>query len=174
MQQLQYPIGQYEPQPYNEQIKRKWLQDIQFLPSAIEMAIENMDAAQLEVPYRPNGWCSKQVVHHVADSHMHAYIRCKLAYTEDNPTIKTYQEQLWATTKDVTDVPINMSITLLYALHTRWHHFLLHLTPNDWAKTIVHPAHNKTMSLWYLLGLYAWHGKHHVAHIELVKQSYNR
>jgi DinB superfamily len=171
MEHLQYPIGKYEPQPFSDKQKREWLQDIQFLPGLIEMAIENMDTAQLETPYRPGGWNAKQLVHHVADSHMNSYIRFKLAMTEDNPTIKAYDEVQWANMKDVTEVPINISITLLYALHTRWYHYLLSLSNEDWNRTVVHPEHGKQMTLWYLLGLYAWHGKHHTAHIELVKNA---
>ncbi len=170
MTNLQYPIGKYEPQPYSEKQKKEWLQDIQFLPSLLEMAIENMDAIHLETPYRPDGWNSKQVVHHLADSHINAYTRFKLGITENNPTIKPYDEVKWALTKDVEDVPINISITLLYALHTRWYHFLLSLQPEDWNRTVMHPEHNKTMTLWYLLGMYAWHGKHHTAHIQLVEK----
>jgi hypothetical protein len=169
MQNLQYPIGKYEPQPFSEKQKKVWLQDIQFLPSLLEMAIENMDNVHLETPYRPEGWNVKQVVHHVADSHMNAYMRFKLGMTENNPTIKPYDEVQWAETKDVKEVPINISITLLYALHTRLYHYLLSLTNDDWNRTVVHPAANQQMTLWYLLGLYAWHGKHHTAHVELVK-----
>ncbi len=166
---LAYPIGKYIPQPFSEKLKREWMQDIQFLPGLVEHAIENMDSYQLEKPYRVGGWNSKQAVHHIADSHINAYIRFKLGMTEDNPTIKPYNEALWAITKDVNEVPINISITLLYALHTRWYHYLLSLTTTDWQRTVVHPEHNKQMTLWHLLGMYAWHGKHHVAHIQLVK-----
>jgi DinB superfamily len=171
MQNLQYPIGEYEVQPFSEKQKKEWLQDIQFLPSLLEMVIENMDTVHLETPYRPSGWNCKQVVHHVADSHMNAYMRFKLGMTEDKPTIKPYNEVQWALTKDVEDVPINISITLLYALHTRWYHFLLSLQAEDWNRTVIHPEHNKEMTLWYLLGMYAWHGKHHTAHIQLVKDT---
>jgi hypothetical protein len=169
---LQYPIGKYEPQPFSEKQKREWLQDIQFLPGLVENVIENMDFAMLEKPYRDGGWNSRQVVHHLADSHMNSYIRFKLAMTEECPTIKAYDEVAWALTKDVNDVPINISITLLYALHTRWYSFLLSLQNDDWNKTVVHSATNKTMDLWFMLGLYAWHGKHHVAHINTVRKQF--
>lgn len=169
MQHLQYPIGNYQTQPFSEAQKNKWLQEIQFLPSDLEAAIENMDAALLAKPYRPGGWSSIQVVHHVADSHMNAYTRFKLGVTENNPTIKPYLEQEWALLHDVNTVPINISITLLYALHTRLHKFLVSLTTAQWQRTIVHPQHGKQLTLWHLLGLYAWHGKHHTAHVLLVK-----
>ncbi len=165
-----YPIGKYEPKPFSAEQKKKWLQDIQVLPQLLEMAIENMDAAQLNTPYREGGWTVKQLVHHVADSHMNAYIRFKLGLTEENPTIKPYEEQLWAELDDIEKVPINLSITLLYALHTRWHATILHLSDSQWMKTVVHPAANKQWTLWHLLGMYAWHGLHHVAHINTLKE----
>lgn len=167
---LRYPIGQYEPQPYSDRQKRVWLQDIQFLPGLIEQAIENLDEKQLDTPYRDGGWTVKQVVHHVPDSHMNAYTRFKLGLTEDNPTIRPYDEVLWAQQRDVEVVPINISITLLYALHTRWHAAIRDLTDEQWKRTVVHPAANKQMTLWYLLGSYAWHGKHHVAHITSLRE----
>ncbi|MDF2187866.1 YfiT family bacillithiol transferase [Paraflavitalea sp. CAU 1676] len=167
---LRYPIGQYEPQPYSDRQKRIWLQDIQFLPGLIEQAIENLDEKQLDTPYRDGGWTVKQVVHHVPDSHMNAYTRFKLGLTEDNPTIRPYDEVLWAKQRDVEVVPINISITLLYALHTRWHAAIRDLTDEQWKRTVVHPAANKQMTLWYLLGSYAWHGKHHVAHITSLRE----
>jgi hypothetical protein len=174
LQELKYPIGQFEPQPFNPRLKNELLQDIQFLPGLVEMAIENLDANQLNTPYRPDGWNVREVVHHLADSHMNGYIRSKLAITENNPTIKPYLENEWVKQPDVTNVPINISITLLYALHTRWHNALLN-TPDDFftTKKVFHPESNKEMTLWYLLGLYAWHGKHHVAHITSLKERMN-
>lgn len=170
MEDLRYPIGQYIEQPFSEALLKEWLLDIEVLPKAIEYAIINLDAAQLEEPYRPGGWNSRQVVHHVADSHMNAYIRFKLGCTEDNPSIKPYEEGAWALLSDVKEIPINVSITLLYALHARWHNFLTSLKREDWDRTVFHPEHKKTMTLWYLLGNYAWHGKHHTAHINKLRE----
>jgi uncharacterized damage-inducible protein DinB len=167
---LRYPIGKYEPQPFSDKQKRAWLQDIQFLPGMLETAIENLDEKQLNTPYRDGGWTVKQVVHHVADSHMNAYIRFKLGLTEKNPAIKPYEEALWAELNDVTAVPINISVTLLYALHTRWHSALLNLPAESWNRTVFHPEHKKEMTLYYLLGMYAWHGLHHVAHITSLRE----
>ena len=116
-----YPIGKYEPQPFSQQQKEVWLADIQFLPRLVEQAIENMDEAQLATPYRDGGWTVKQLVHHIADSHMNAYIRFKLGLTENNPTVKPYEEKAWALLADNDLVPINVSITLLYAMHQRLH-----------------------------------------------------
>jgi DinB superfamily len=170
-QNLQYPIGQYEPQPFSARQKQEWLQDIQFLPGLLEQAIENLDNYQLDTPYRPDGWTVRQVVHHVADSHMNAYTRIKLGLTEKNPTIKPYEEGEWALLRDVETVPVNISITLLYALHTRWYAAIRDVPDDDWKnRTVVHPQHGKQMTLWYLLGMYAWHGKHHVAHITSLRE----
>lgn len=167
-----YPIGQYEPQPYSEKIRERWLADIKYLPQLLENAILNLDEAQLQTPYRDGGWTVQQVTHHVADSHINAYCRFKLGLTENNPTIKPYDEASWANLTDI-QLPINISITLLYALHTRLYELLSHFKVEEWNKTVLHPEHNKTMTLWYLLGSYAWHGKHHVAHITELREKMN-
>lgn len=167
---LRYPIGQYEPRPFSDRQKREWLQDIQFLPGLLEQAIENLDEHQFDTPYREGGWTVRQVVHHVPDSHMNAYTRFKLALTEDKPVIKPYDEGLWAQQRDVEVVPVNISITLLYALHTRWHAAIRDLTNEQWQRTVFHPEQKKELTLWHLLGSYAWHGKHHVAHITTLRE----
>ncbi|MDB5205378.1 MAG: putative metal-dependent hydrolase [Flavisolibacter sp.] len=164
-QDFRYPIGEYEPKPYTDELKDSWLAAIKFLPQAIEYAIINLDEAQLQTPYREGGWTVHQLVHHVADSHINAYCRFKLGYTENNPTIRTYEEKLWAATADVEQLPINISITLLHALHHRWYAFLKSFTTEDYQRTIYHPGHKKEFTLWHLLGMYAWHSEHHVAHI---------
>lgn len=171
MEQLKYPIGKYEPQPFSEKQLQQWLLDIKVLPQLLEQAVLNLDEAQLNTPYREDGWMLKQLVHHVADSHLNAYTRFKLGLTEDNPTIRPYNEVAWAELKDSHDLPINISLTLLHALHTRWHYVLSQLAAEDIQKiTVFHPEHNKTWSLWFLLGLYAWHGKHHVAHVTSLRE----
>ncbi|MEJ7611309.1 MAG: YfiT family bacillithiol transferase [Ferruginibacter sp.] len=170
MDNLQYPIGKYEPQPFDPQLRIEWLSDIEVLPKALEYAIINLDAGQLEEPYRPGGWNSRQVVHHVADSHMNAFIRFKLGLTEDHPSIKPYDEALWAEMQDVKEVPINISLTLLHALHTRWLTVLKNIGEKEWSRTVYHVEYKKEMTLWYLLGMYAWHGKHHTAHINSLRE----
>lgn len=167
---FRYPIGHYTPQPFGEAQCADWLSDIHFLPNRLEAALHNLDEGQLQTPYREGGWTVHQLVHHVADSHINAYCRFKLGYTEDNPTIRTYEEKTWAQTTDVQDLPVNISITLLFALHRRWHHFLNNFSSDDWLKTIYHPEHKKTFTLWHLLGMYAWHGRHHVAHITALRE----
>ena len=139
----------------------------------MEDALHNLNEQQLHTPYREGGWTVHQVVHHIADSHMNAYIRFKLGYTENNPTIKPYAEEIWAETADVHKLPVNISITLLYALHQRWHEFLVSFTDNDWRKTVFHPEHKKEITLWHLLGMYAWHGRHHTAHITRLREREN-
>jgi DinB superfamily len=167
---LRYPIGKYEAQPFSEKQLQEWLTDIKNLPQHLENAVLNLDAAQLDTPYRDGGWMVKQVVHHVADSHMNAYTRFKLGLTEDNPTIRPYDEVAWAEMKDSLEQPINISLTLLHALHSRWHYFLKDITETDLQRTVFHPEHKKEMTLWHLLGMYAWHGRHHVAHITSLRE----
>lgn len=166
-----YPIGQYEPKPFSLKLKEEWLGDIRMLPSILEKSIENLDEAQIETPYRDGGWTVKQLVHHVADSHINAYCRFKLGLTEDNPTIRTYDQELWTGLPDTENLPINISLTLLHALHLRWYEFLKRLDEKEWNKTIYHPEHKKQFTLWHLLGMYSWHGRHHVAHITSLKET---
>jgi len=165
-----YPIGKYEPQPFSDKQKEAWLFDIKFLPEELERALNNLDAHQLATPYRKGGWTVKQLVHHVADSHMNAYIRFKLGLTEDKPTIKPYEEKEWALQPDVDTIPINVSTTLLHALHQRWYTAIRDLSDEQWHRTVIHPEHGKELSLWHLLGMYAWHGRHHVAHITTLRE----
>ncbi len=164
-----YPIGKYEPQPYSAEQKEKWLADLRFLPNELELAVQNLDQHQLDTPYREGGWRVQQLVHHVADSHINAYVRFKLGLTEDNPPIKPYEEKDWANLADVS-LPINISLTLLHALHLRWVAALKDITDEQWQRTVFHPEHKREMTIWFLLGMYAWHGRHHVAHITALKE----
>lgn len=169
-----YPIGKAQDQPFfekpfDERVKEELVLDIKMLPGLLEQAQLNLDANQLDTPYREGGWKVNQLIHHVADSHMNAYMRFKLALTEDNPTIKTYDQDAWAHLKDSETVPVNISLTLLHALHSRWVALMNGLSQKDWEKTVFHPEHKKNLSLWDLLKIYSWHGKHHVAHITSLK-----
>lgn len=168
-----YPIGHYEPQPYSEELKNNWLLDIESLPQRLEYAVLNLDEAQLQTPYRDGGWTIHQVVHHVADSHINAYVRFKLALTENNPVIKTYEEKLWAELNDVKTLPINISLTLLHALHRRWITALSDLKEDDWNRSMYHPGMEKEVTLWFMLGNYAWHGLHHTTHINALREKMN-
>lgn len=165
-----YPIGEYEPRPFSIEQKIEWLADIKFLPLQLENAILNLDEAQLQTPYRADGWTVHQLVHHVADSHMNAYIRFKLGLTEDNPVIKPYDEAAWAEMNDTKNLPINISLTILHAVHSRWNEVLKNMSREELDRTVVHPQYNKVMTLWYLLGMYAWHSKHHVAHVTALRE----
>ncbi len=169
MQTLQYPIGKYIEQPFSEVKRREWLLDIQSLPAQAELSISNLDEIHLNMPYREGGWTVRQVIHHLADSHMNAYIRFKLGLTEAQPTIKTYNEKAWAELNDSL-LPVNFSLTLLHALHTRWNAVLQHMTEQDFKKEVYHPEHKTHMTLWYMLGMYAWHSRHHIAHITSFRQ----
>lgn len=169
-----FPIGKVENQlfsnkePYTEKAKQSHLNDIKMLPQLLEEAVQNLDSVQLQTPYREGGWTIQQVVHHVADSHMNAYIRFKLALTEDNPTIKPYNQDAWANLSDTQNLPVNISLTLLHALHARWYELMKNMKEADWQRTIYHPEQQRSISLWNLLGTYAWHGKHHTAHVKMV------
>jgi uncharacterized damage-inducible protein DinB len=165
MRDPRYPIGKYQPHLFSEEQKREWLNEIRQLPQELEQAVENLDASHLHSPYREGGWTIQQLVHHVADSHMNAYIRFKLGLTEHHPAVKSYEEKLWAELADVESLPVNISITLLHALHSRWYAAIKDLTELQWNRTVIYPATQKETTLWHLLGMYAWHGKHHVAHI---------
>ena len=169
MEDLRYPLGKYEPQPHSDKQLQDWMIDITFLPQHLENAILNLNENQLNTAYRPEGWTVKQLVHHVADSHINAYIRFKLGLTEDNPTIKPYDEGAWARLND-TDLPVNISLTLLHALHIRWVEILKGVSRQDWNRVVYHPEQKKELTLWYLLGSYAWHSRHHVAHITALRE----
>lgn len=165
LENLKYPIGKFEETPFSEKKLAEWLMDIKFLPLQIESAILNLDEAQLHTAYRPDGWTVHDLIHHVADSHMQAYTRFKLGLTEENPTIKPYDEAAWATLADTKNLPVNISFTLLHAVHLRWHEVLKNIKAEEWNRTVFHPGQKKVISLWNLLGQYSWHGRHHVAHI---------
>jgi hypothetical protein len=168
---MQYPIGQFEPQPYGDKLFQQWITDIRYLPGLLEQSVLNLDAAQLHTPYREGGWTPHQVVHHVADSHMNALIRFKLALTEDQPVIKPYDEEAWARLADVEALPVNISLTLLHALHSRWFELVKGLDETTLMnRSVIHPQHGKQMSCWHLLGMYSWHGRHHVAHITSLRE----
>ncbi len=173
MEDIRFPIGKYVPQPFTETQLTEWINDIKYLPNHLENTVENLNEHQLDTPYRPEGWTVKQLVHHVADSHMNAYIRFKLGLTEVNPVIKPYDEAAWAELSDTKNLPANLSLTLLFALHSRWVDVLTNITLEDWNRTIYHPEQKKEISLWHLLGMYAWHGRHHTAHITALRQRMN-
>lgn len=169
LDQLKYPIGTFQ---LTENITDKhiqlWIRDIELLPSQIRLAVAGLEDEHLDTPYRPDGWTVRQVVHHVADSHMNGYIRVKLALTEDNPTIKPYEEQLWAELPD-SKLDIDVSLKIIDAVHTRWVEILRGLNAVQFERTFHHPANQTVMAIKQHSGLYSWHGRHHTAHIETLR-----
>ena len=169
---LRYPIGRFTfpNDPAGPQQVAGWVEDVARTPDALRAAVRGLDEKRLATPYRPGGWTVRQVVHHVADSHMNAYTRFKLALTEDRPTIKPYDEAAWADLDDSRTVPIAVSLDLLEAVHVRWLAVLRAMRPEQMERGFVHPEHGRFMRLDAALGLYAWHGKHHVAHITALRE----
>ena len=166
-----YPIGPYQPpSEVTPAMRTLAIQEIAALPAAVRAVTQGLNDAKLDTPCRDGGWTVRQVVHHIADSHMNAYVRCRLALTEPEPTIKPYEESAWAELKDAAHSPIDVSLRLLEPLHERWVTLLGSVNPEDFARTFRHPDHG-VRTLDWMLFLYAWHGKHHNAHItELKKQ----
>ena len=165
MTRPRYPIGRFAfAAPPDDAERKKLIDDIAQTPAALRSAVQGLTPQQIETPYRDGGWTVRQVTHHVPESHMNAYIRFKLALTEDSPTIKPYMEDRWASTPDVTATPVEVSLALLDSLHDRWVRLLRLLQPQDWKRTFIHPELG-TMPLEKNLALYSWHGRHHVAHV---------
>lgn len=168
LEQLKYPIGRFRyAGGYDDATRNEYLEKIRTLPARMRALTENLDEQQLLLPYRPEGWSIRQVIHHVADSHMNSIIRFKLALTEDNPTIKPYDEAAWAKLRDSAETPISVSLQLLEALHTRWSNLLDGIQAADWERTVFHPERKSNVSLNEFLALYAWHGEHHLEHIRI-------
>lgn len=165
MTDLRYPIGQFEYRgEVSDEDLARWLREIEALPQALRDAVAGLSEEQLDTPYRPGGWTLLQVVHHLPDSHLNSYLRFKWALTEDEPTIKTYDEVRAAELADYRVVPIEVSIDFLDLLHRKWVMLLRALTPEQWARCFIHPDLGK-LDLANTAGLYAWHGRHHLAHI---------
>lgn len=165
MNDPRFPIGKFRYDgPPNDEAKQAFLEEIAQTPKKLRAAIQGLSETQLDTEYRPGGWSVRQVVHHVPDSHLNSYVRFKLALTEDDPTIKPYAEDRWAELADSKATPIEVSLTLLESLHDRWVRLLRSLTEEEWKRTFRHPNLGP-MTLEKTLALYAWHGKHHVAHI---------
>lgn len=166
-----YPVGKYEePAKVTPELRTRAIQEIAATPGKLRAAVKGLNDAQLETPYREGGWTVRQVVHHVADSHMNSYVRFRLALTETEPTIKPYEESAWAKLEDAAHAPIEVSLRLLEPLHERWVRLLRSVKPEEFSRTFRHPEHGARTIDWMLF-LYEWHGKHHTAHItELRKQ----
>jgi uncharacterized damage-inducible protein DinB len=165
MSDSRYPLGKFiYDGPPDEQQRQEFIEHIEQTPAAMRTAVQGLSPQQVETPYRDGGWTVRQVVHHVSDSHMNGYIRFKLALTEDTPTIKPYMEDRWAKLAEVQSTPLEVSLTLLDSLHKRWVSLLRSLGPQELKRAFNHPELG-TMPLEKNLALYAWHGRHHVAHV---------
>jgi hypothetical protein len=166
---LRYPVGRPErPDHLTEEQRREFIRAIEETPAKLRAAVAGLSQQQLDTPYRPGGWTVRQVVHHLPDSHMNSYVRFKLALTENEPTIKTYEEADWAKLPD-SQGPIEPSLTLLESLHQRWVGLLKSLGPADWGKKFNHPESGPN-TLDKALAIYGWHGRHHVAHITSLRE----
>lgn len=166
-----YPVGNFEaPKNVTPEARRAAIDEIAAAPAKVRAALAGLNESQLETPYREGGWTVRQVTHHLADSHVNAYIRWRFALTENEPSIKPYAEADWAKLDDAAHAPVEISVSLLESLHDRWVRLLRSLKPADFSRTLHHPEHGvKTLD--WMLFLYAWHGRHHTAHIaELRKQ----
>lgn len=170
MSDPRYPLGRFTPDVNPTSASRgRHMNEIGALPSRMRQALDGLSAKQLDTPYREGGWTVRQVIHHVPDSHLNAYIRFKLALTENSPTIKPYDERAWALLKDVELTPVEVSLNMLEAIHNRWVVLLRTLESADFAREFNHPEAG-VKNLDWLLGLYSWHGNHHLAHITTLKE----
>jgi hypothetical protein len=164
-EKLSYPIGRYKvPASIDAVGREQFIAEIEAAPAALRRAVEGLTEARLDTRYRPGGWTVRQVVHHLPDSHLNAYIRFKLALTEEEPVIRTYEEARWAELPDAVAAPVEISLTLLERIHARWLACLRGLPPAAFARTFRHPDLG-VMTIDQQLALYAWHGRHHVAHV---------
>lgn len=171
---LKYPIGEFEsPQFITQQNLQNYISDLENFPDRLKSLVKDFSKEQLNTPYRPGGWTVKQTVHHIADSSMNAYIRFKLALTEETPVIKPYFEARWAELPDYNDAEIETSIELLKHLHKRWGQLLRGLTEKDFGKRFFHPEFDKEYSLKETAAMYSWHCRHHYAHIDELRKRMN-
>jgi uncharacterized damage-inducible protein DinB len=167
---LRYPISKFKwDGALTDSRRAECVARIAAAPGLLRKAVTGLDERQLDTPYRPGGWTVRQVVHHVPDSHLNAYVRIRLALTEEVPTIRPYEEARWAELPDACSAPVEISLALLDALHVRWVSLLGRLGPAEGARPLRHPEHDRLMSIDELLALYAWHGEHHTAHVTALR-----
>lgn len=174
MTNLSFPIGKYKvPATIDNSQIEAWINEIEALPQQMDDAVKGLSDEQLDTPYRPDGWTIRQVIHHVPDSHIGSYTRFHWALTEDNPTIKAYDEKAWSELSYQQNVPIEVSLNLLRNIHIRWSILLRSLTTDQLERTFIHPEDGQTYILKNVIGMYAWHGKHHLEHILSLKRRMN-
>ena len=172
IEQLKYPIGRFiAPEEITPSIRQEWIQTLENFPTELEKIAQQLTDEQLNLPYREGSWNARQIIHHLYDSHTHCYVRMKAALTEgENPTIKDYDENQYAQLADGLDAPIELSIMGLKALHGRWTIFLKSFTEQDWERTYFHPTRQISYPLDRVLGIYAWHSLHHLAHLNIISK----
>jgi len=174
MAKLMYPIGKFErPIDITKDIINNWITDISSFPIRLENEVRHLTDEQLDTQYRPEGWTIRQVIHHCADSHMNSLIRLKLSLTEDKPTIKPYNEALWAELEDSKNMPIASSLKIIFGIHERWVNILNKLSEEQFGRLFFHPENNKIYRIDENIGIYAWHSNHHLAHITETKRRMN-
>jgi hypothetical protein len=166
---LSYPIGRFSPESPSAEARRRAVADIGALPGHLATAVLGLNEAQLDTPYRPGGWTVRQVVHHVADSHMNAFVRLKMALTESRPMVSAYDEKKFAMLSD-TQLPVTVSLELVRSLHARWLAIYGSLTESDWQRTFTHPEYPEPLTLDWQVQMYGWHSRHHVAHITALRR----
>lgn len=172
LEKLRYPVGQFQvPEKIGRDQIEEWIGVIAAFPARLYREVKDLSDEELGFRYRPGGWTIRQIVHHCADSHMNCFIRFKLALTEGTPTVKPYSEQLWAELPDAAELSPAASLQILDGLHGRWTALLKSLGDPEWGKEFFHPETGKKTSLEVCLGFYAWHCRHHLAHVVLAKQS---
>ncbi len=167
-----YPIGRFvPPDAPDDAMMERWRRTIEEFPGLLFAAVQGLGDVQLDTPYREGGWTVRQLVHHLADSHIHAYCRFKLALTEEQPVIKPYLEAQWAELPEARALTVEPSLLILSGLHARWSAMMVAMTPAQFQRTFHHPETKLDLPLWRILGLYAWHCQHHVAHITRLRTS---
>jgi len=172
LEKLKFPIGRFvKPETTTAEQRASWIEAIRKLPGDLEAMTETWNVGQWKTPYRPEGWTAHQLVHHIADSHMNSLIRFKLGLTEDNPTIKPYDQAAWANMEDVSALPANVSLQIINGVHQRFVHVLQNMSDDDFKRTIFHPEMNKSIALDKMLALYGWHSEHHYMHLKNLKKS---
>jgi DinB family protein len=171
VEDLRYPIGQfrYQGEP-DHQLREQWIGEIAAAPANLRAVVAGLSPQQLDTPYRAQGWTVRQVVHHLPDSHLNAYTRMKLALTEESPVIKPYDEARWAELPDARRGAIELSLDLLETLHLRWVLLLRQLSAEQFLQRFIHPEHGRPFEVQEALAFYAWHGRHHVAHVSSLRR----
>jgi hypothetical protein len=169
LERLRFPFGRFQSADhYTEEERNSNIKVLEQLTSVLEKIVLQIGRENLDISYRPGGWNARQVIHHIADSHMNAYIRLKWTLTEDTPTIKPYDQEKWSALPDSLSAPIEASLLLLKGVHTRFVLLLRSLKPEDFSKAFYHPENKRHITIEQLIALYAWHGRHHCAHLEII------